>query len=86
MRLTPFSRPILPPWLIAHDVNEARQKLNFSDWDVSGNKRDITGKIYDEVSGGDMPLPIYIFMHENAIVSDEGISLLKAWSETATKP
>jgi len=50
-------------WLVQHDVDEGRGRLNFSTW---GQGRMETDEIYEVVSEGEMPLPIYLLMHADA--------------------
>ena len=50
-------------WLLAWDVAEGREKLNFSEWD----KRPIrVGEMIEEVEGGDMPPVQYTTFHPNS--------------------
>ena len=50
-------------WLVQHDVEEGRQRLNFSEW---GTRRQETDEILEIVQEGQMPLPIYLTMHPDA--------------------
>ena len=54
-------------WLNQHDVEEGRQKLNFSDWARAREKDEIVEVIQD----GRMPMPIYLIMHPEAKLSVE---------------
>ena len=68
-------------WLVAHDVEEGRAELNFSEWynlpvDRRIRKKD---KIVEEVSEDKMPLPIYLFTHSDAKLTDEQKMRLKQW-------
>jgi mono/diheme cytochrome c family protein len=49
-------------WLVQRDVNEGRQRLNFSDW---GRVRELDD-IPRVVKSGEMPLPIFLIMHPEA--------------------
>jgi len=72
-------------WLIAHDVREAREELNFSTWS-DYDPRKMLSKLEDiatEVGEGHMPMPIYTVMHPSARLSDEQRELIIAWTETA---
>jgi len=47
-------------WLVQHDTEEARGKLDFTDWARSQQKsRDAA----EQVRTGEMPLPIYLPLH-----------------------
>jgi hypothetical protein len=67
-------------WLIAHDVEEGRQELNFSEWDLVRTSRHLLGEIYEESAEGEMPLPIYTLMHPSAKLSGEDLGILRAWA------
>jgi hypothetical protein len=49
-------------WLVQRDVNEGRQRLNFSDW---GRVRELDD-IPRVVKSVEMPLPIFLIMHPEA--------------------
>ncbi|MGE3268571.1 MAG: heme-binding domain-containing protein [Chloroflexota bacterium] len=55
-------------WLIAHDVEEARQKMNFSEWDLP--QREAMESV-EQIEKGEMPLPIYLPLHPEARLSAE---------------
>ena len=60
-------------WLVQHDVEEARQKLNFSD--INGHR--IEGdELQEVVQRGEMPPAQYTIIHKNAILSAEEQQLL----------
>lgn len=50
-------------WLVAHDVNEGREKLNFSDW---ANSREDGDEMIEAIQNGEMPMPIYLPLHPQA--------------------
>lgn len=54
-------------WLVAHDVAEAREHLNFSEWDREQRDAD---EAAEEVEEGEMPLPIYLLVHAEARLTD----------------
>lgn len=54
-------------WLVAHDVAEAREHLNFSQWDRPQKDAD---EAAEEVAEGEMPLRIYLLVHPEARLSD----------------
>lgn len=55
-------------WLIQHDVDEGRQRLNFSTWDVP--QRESRGAAR-EVQNGRMPRWFYLPLHPNANLTAE---------------
>jgi hypothetical protein len=54
-------------WLVYHDVEEGRNRFNFSDWQNSF-LRD-TGEFSEVISEGEMPPFQYLLMHSNAKLS-----------------
>lgn len=53
-------------WLVAHDVQEGRQVLNFSDWqNVRGEGRS-AGEMAEVIRGGWMPPSSYVARHPQA--------------------
>ena len=55
-------------WLVNKDINEARSKMNFSEWDLI--QRD-AAQAPEQIEKGDMPLPIYVPLHPEARLSAE---------------
>ncbi|MSM38012.1 MAG: hypothetical protein GJT30_00055 [Geobacter sp.] len=56
-------------WLIAHDVQEGREKLNFSDWQGGTREGERPEEIAKEITEGDMPPFAYRFAHPEARLS-----------------
>lgn len=81
-----YSRIAPASWLIASDIREGRQELNFSEWG-SLSKRNQIGKlesIKEEVSGGKMPLPVYTLIHRKAKLTPEQVSAVSKWTDDLT--
>ena len=53
-------------WLVEHDVAEAREHLNFSEWD---RPQDDADEAAEEVEEGEMPLRRYVLVHPDADLS-----------------
>lgn len=70
-------------WLVARDVREGREELNFSAWqDYDVSK--MLGKLDDissEVGEGRMPMKIYTLMHPSANLDATQRELIVAWAE-----
>jgi hypothetical protein len=62
-------------WLLQKDVDEGREKINFSEWDETDNDID---DIYIMVKSGKMPLPQYLMMHPEAKFTPEETQVLLA--------
>lgn len=54
-------------WLVQHDVNEGRSRLNFSDW--RGFKE--PGELGEIVLEGEMPPATFLMMHPEARLTDK---------------
>ncbi|MEW5795945.1 MAG: heme-binding domain-containing protein [Candidatus Zixiibacteriota bacterium] len=69
-------------WLVASDVHEAREKLNFSEWGLMADdkRRHALEEIWKEVEEGEMPLRIYLVMHSEARLSDQDMAILHEWT------
>ena len=69
--------------LIAKDVTEGREYLNFSIWeDISEEGRaNMKQTIWEKISKGEMPLPQYKIAHPEARLSDNDKLVIKKWSE-----
>jgi len=70
-------------WLIAHDVEEGREHLNFSQWQTlnASAQQHMKVEIWEEVEQGEMPLGIYVFVHSNAKLNPDQKQILQAWSQ-----
>lgn len=67
-------------WLVAHDVKEGREELNFSEWNKFSGDEEMKEEIIEEIAEGEMPLPLYLITHPNASVSDQDLVTLKQWA------
>ncbi|MBE7552383.1 MAG: heme-binding domain-containing protein [Anaerolineales bacterium] len=74
-------------WYVAHDVQEGRDALNFSEWRVSKGegaegREDDEGEEFEEIteviSEGEMPPRQYLLMHPEARLTDTEINALIA--------
>jgi hypothetical protein len=67
-------------WLVNSDIDDARSKMNFSEWDLP--QREATEAV-ERVQKGEMPLPIYIPLHPEARLStDEKQALIEGLRAT----
>jgi len=72
-------------WLIAHDVDEARDHLNFSTWNAYGKRKRVKNfeEIWEEVEKGEMPLWFYVSLHPDARLSEADKQAIHAWATGA---
>lgn len=77
-----YSRVAPMSWLVAYDVAEAREHLNFSAWDQydAKKRRENLEELWEEVDKGEMPLWYYLPMHPDARISDDDKQRLRAWA------
>ena len=72
-------------WLIAHDVEEGREELNFSMWErySAEKKQEKIAECWEEVEEGEMPLWFYLPLHSEARLSENDRSVLRRWAKGA---
>lgn len=68
-------------WLVAHDVEEARSEMSFSEWGRLDprEQRELREEMWEEVSEGNMPLKKYRLIHPEARLTDEQKQILHDW-------
>lgn len=73
-------------WFTAGHVNEARGHLNFSNWETQTVRRKIRKleQIGEWISDRRMPLPSYLWLHDDAELSRDDITKLIQWTKDAT--
>lgn len=79
-----YSRVAPASWLVAHDVKEAREHLNFSAWGSldEDRRRKLAEEIWEEVEEGEMPLKAYLLAHSEARLDEAAMTLLREWSKS----
>lgn len=70
-------------WLVAHDVNHAREELDFSRFESYEPKkqRKKLEELVEEVDEGHMPLWYYVPLHPTARLGDEDRRRLIDWAD-----
>ena len=83
-----YSRLAPASWLLAKDVREAREHLNFSTWNRydEGSRQHLIEEIGEEVEEGNMPLWFYLPLHPSARLATEDLSAISAWVAAAAPP
>lgn len=78
-----YARVAPVSWLIAYDVREAREHLDFSAWTAlpAAKRAKKLGQAAEEVGEGDMPLWYYLPLHPEARLTDDERRQLVAWFE-----
>ena len=69
-------------WLVADDVREAREHVNFSTWQSydAQEQADLKREAWEEVEEGEMPLSYYLSMHPQAKLSEQDRTLIRKWA------
>lgn len=73
--VAPFS------WLVAYDVNEARDEMNFSEWNQLSPKAQAhkLKECIEEIDEREMPLKKYLALHAEARLTEADVATLRAW-------
>ncbi|MBZ0199656.1 MAG: heme-binding domain-containing protein [Ignavibacteriaceae bacterium] len=71
-------------WLVAKDVREGREELNFSEWNkYDAKKRNKKYKeTYEEIEEGEMPMKIYLITHPGAGLNENEKQIIKNWTDS----
>jgi hypothetical protein len=79
-----YSRIAPASWLVAHDVREGREKLNFSTWNLFSAKKQTKAfrEIREEVEESEMPPWIYLLPHPDARLSERDRAILVQWADS----
>ena len=79
-----YTRVAPVSWWIIHHVEEGREHLNLSTWDVLSPKDRVKAgeNIGKEVEEGKMPLVSYVIGHPEASLSDQDRQLLIQWARS----
>ena len=78
--IAPFS------WIISTHITEGKKALNFSTWEkYSPELKDEKMKAIYRTAYASMPLPSYIFLHENANLTKEQRSMIRDWTGARPK-
>jgi Haem-binding domain len=69
-------------WLVIDDVNHGRRHFNYSDWAQYDEDKipKLLKDICELTRKQEMPLPIYLWLHPGARLSDRDIATLCDWS------
>jgi len=71
-------------WFVISDVTRGRAKMNFSEWGkYSQNKQSIKlDKICDQITDGNMLLKQYLYIHKDAVLSQQEKDILCNWAKS----
>lgn len=76
-----YSRVAPVSWLVARDVHEGREHLNYSTWErySAAEKLELMEETLEEVAEGKMPMKPYVVLHPEAKLSSEDRAILRSW-------
>lgn len=71
-------------WLLKKDIDGGRQKLNFSVFNTYDSKKKVRRleQICELVKSKEMPLPPYLWMHRDAVITEDQSKILCDWSQS----
>ena len=80
-QMAPFS------WLLAWDVQEGREELNFSRWNRYSPKERTkkVKEIWEEIEEGEMPPWLYLPLHPEARLSAEERAVVQEWARGGSR-
>lgn len=84
-----YSRVAPISWLVARDVREGREELNFSTWNRITTQQQVKKmkKSWEEVAEGEMPPWLYLGIHRDTTLLAEDRTALRNWAlSTASEP
>lgn len=76
-RVSPFS------WFLAGHIEDARSEMNLSVWNTYTPKKKIRKleELCEQVESAAMPLPSYLWIHRDAVLSESEANLLCTWAK-----
>ncbi len=79
-----YSRIAPVSWLVARDVHEGREELNFSTWNRLSTKKQVEAlhESWETVEEGEMPPWYYLPPHPDARLSARDRTALRDWSRS----
>jgi len=82
-----YSRVAPVSWLIARDISKGRGELNLSEWGAYATRRKDRKlqEICQQVTRGEMPMPVYTLMHPQARLSDQDKKAMCDWADAGRK-
>lgn len=74
--VSPFS------WFLANHISDGRRHLNFSVWNTYSDKKKSKKleEICEQLESKEMPLPSYLWIHRDAVLSEDDSKALCDWA------
>ena len=76
-KLTPFN------FFLASHIDDGRRELNFSVWNTYSKDKKVRKleELCEQVKHAEMPLPSYLWIHRDAVLSESDSRMLCDWSK-----
>lgn len=76
--VSPFS------WFLADHIAEGRHELNFSIWGTYDSRKRVQKleEICEVLEAGEMPLPSYLWIHRDAVLTEADAKLMCDWARS----
>ena len=71
-------------WLVQHDVEDGRQRVNFSEWNEGGKPRE-TDELWEVLQRSSMPPIQYLILHSEAKLTSAQVDQLIAGLKATTQ-
>jgi hypothetical protein len=77
-----YSRVAPVSWFLSHDVSEAREEFNFSEWNAypADTRAELKKEMREEVDEGEMPPWTYTLLHPGARLTPSRARRFRAWT------
>jgi hypothetical protein len=77
-----YARVAPASWLLAYDVSEAREHLNFSTWNRydADERQENLEEIEEVLEEGEMPPWFYLPLHPSARLSEADLATVRTWT------
>lgn len=74
-------------WFLYSHIDHGREELNFSTWDSMDKRSKLRAlkDIQEVLEEGEMPLPSYVNLHDEAALSDEQKEILITWAKDLSR-
>lgn len=74
-------------WFLKDHIDQGKSHLNFSKFNTLDTKKKVRQleEICDEVSGGKMPLPSYLWIHHEAAITESQKKVLCDWANSEAR-
>lgn len=69
-------------WFLVGHITEAREHMNFSLWNTYSSSKQARRleEICEEITAGAMPLPSYLWIHRDAVLTADDKQILCTWT------